>query len=473
MKDMERREVQKDVFDHLKVGDVIVVRTKREMIRALGRRGFNSIDCSWCGGMSYMSGEEITITQEIFDRIHSRDVCIVYMNGYSFSIGMFKIKDVIIEEKKEEIAEKNESAMSIVKKEKDQNIINKMIEMVDMNRFVKLLSVAGSDEDSKKVASKKIAKDYIDRWAISKYEYFIMFGEKLTIEKEIELEMNREEIQILLESLYHKFPKYSLVLKQFSNYEFMENKIKNSDDHFEKYASNHFKIGMKLSKFLSSLLNDEAFDIELSKVLQNKTVKGRLNISIDPYDFLTMSINQHGWRSCHNIANGEYATGGFSYMCDDTTLIAYKDKNEIFEYKHHGFSFKGNSKSWRQCIYFDKSTCSMIFGRQYPNDSDGVAKEVRLIMEEIASKYICQEDKWTFNSSIKDDTYEDISDFHFSDVMNDYSFKFVKLKSLKPTDRIKFNVGSKVYCVYSGKELSDAEYTVRSDEEDNEEQESA
>lgn len=36
---MGRREVQKDVFDHLKVGDVIVVRTKSEMIRALGRRG--------------------------------------------------------------------------------------------------------------------------------------------------------------------------------------------------------------------------------------------------------------------------------------------------------------------------------------------------------------------------------------------------------------------------------------------------
>jgi len=461
---MERRNYLPERLQGIKVEDIVVFRSMEELRKDFGQR-IRRIRCGWDEHMEEFCGKEILITQEIMNRIlHERDRITWLDNGfdrYDISVDMIKFKN--LETEAQDLLENNNIQKDIIHtiqtsifdKEKDKNIIKKMISLVDIKRFSKLLAIAGSSEDSKKMPKKEIVMDYLNRWANAKYEYFLLFGEKLHIEKNIEFDLDTMEMRSMIESLCYQFPKYALLLEKINTREFIDNSL-SYDYGLSKYAPKHYHSGIKVSKFLSLLLEDEKFDLELSKVLQNRKVKGKMVISIDPYDYLTMSINSHNWRSCHNIADGEYPTGCFSYMCDEATLIAYRDNNKSYNYDYFGFKFKGNSKSWRQCIYFDKDSCAMIFGRQYPNDSNDITKNVRELIEDVVSKYLYNENKWVIKSNEIDGIYEDESNFHYSDVENDYDYKFARFKNLEDPSQIKFEVGSNVKCVHCGSFLDDS-----------------
>lgn len=375
-----------------------------------------------------------------------------------FKSELLKFQEVI-PEKIEVITDNDKVIPNIIESNKIEEIINKMISMVDIERFKKLLAIAGSSDGKKNMPSKEVTQDYLRRWALSKYEYFLLFDNELSIEKEIQFEIDNIEMKSSIENLCYTFPKYAPVLSRINSNEFIENSI-DGDEIFEKYADKKFKKGMKVSKFLSTYLEDNIFDIELSKVLQNRLIKGKVVISIDPYDYLTMSINSHQWRSCHRITDGEYATGGFSYMCDDSTLIAYRENGTEYKYNLYGFKFEGNSKSWRQCVYFDKSTCSIIFGRQYPNDIKEVSTEVRNILEEKVSTYTNNINLWSVTRNEHKGTYEKISNLNYHDVDSGFDYKFARFKNLYSTDDIIFKIGSEVKCVYCGKLLSENDSKV-------------
>lgn len=435
-------------------GDIVVFRSMEELQEEFGE-SMNGIRCGWAKKMQKLCGEEFIVTSDTIKKINRDDYRLFIKEVddlyYDVSIDMLKFKEK--EPLQEQINNQEEIIHTvqptILNKDKEQHIIDKMISLVDMSRVNKLFAIAGSSENRKKMPKKEIVMDYLNRWANAKYEYFLLFNENLQIEKEVEFELDEMEMNAMVETLCYQFPKYALLLENMTSSEFVNNSL-DHDHGLKKYIPKHFQHGMKVSKFLSILLEDEKFDIEISKILQNRKIKGKIVISIDPYDYLTMSLNAHQWISCHNLEDGCYATGAFSYMCDEATLIAYRDNNKTYSYNYFGFKYEGNSKSWRQCIYFDKSSCSMIFGRQYPNESTDISKGIRELLEEVVSKYVDNVNKWIVKTDDHDGKYKDLSDFHYSDINNDFPYKFARFKNLEDPDKIKFEVGSKVKCVYCG-----------------------
>ena len=235
----------------------------------------------------------------------------------------------------------------------------------------------------------------------------------------------------------------------------MENSLNGSWDHYDTWRDiPGLTKRMKLSKAFSIVFNDPTLDMSLSEVLQNRVVKGIVRASIDPYDYLTSSVNNHGWSSCHRITEGEYATGVFGYLCDETTIIGNRTNSSESSYRFFGFDFKGNSKAWRTNIIFDLSTSSFAIGRQYPSQSEEIVTTVKDMLEEcIVASY--PDMKFGYVRNDFKDVISDKNSLHYNDFARGDHEKFL----ITPREGSKapsFLVGSTVPCVYCGKALTSA-----------------
>ena len=66
----------------------------------------------------------------------------------------------------------------------------------------------------------------------------------------------------------------------------------------------------------------ESFRIAHSQVLNTKTIKGNLVISIHPMDFITMSDNDNDWSSCMNwVEEGCYRLGTVEMMNSNNVIV--------------------------------------------------------------------------------------------------------------------------------------------------------
>lgn len=134
-------------------------------------------------------------------------------------------------------------------------------------------------------------------------------------------------------------------------------------------------VGMKIGKALKLFDFYQSEDLEvirqeLSRIIQENTVKGKLCLSIHPLDYLSLSENNHNWRSCHAL-DGEYRTGNLSYMLDNCTVIAYlKSEKEDEILPRFPEEVPWNSKKWRCLLFFDRDRKIVWAGRQYPFSTD-------------------------------------------------------------------------------------------------------
>ncbi|MDD3123212.1 MAG: hypothetical protein PHC62_06865 [Candidatus Izemoplasmatales bacterium] len=342
--------------------------------------------------------------------------------------------------------------ISVDDKEKE-GLINDMIASVDMKRFMQLLSIAGSGESYSKFANKDVAETLLRRWAEAKVGFYKLFGKQLYLEKEVSLKIDHTEMELLKEELKTKFPKYSFALNQTDITDLMKNELIRSYDHYDCWRDIPFlSRGMKISKAFASLYEDKDFDMGLSEVLQNREIKGILRISIDPYDYLTQSVNKHGWNSCHRITTGEYGTGPFSYMYDEVSLVAYRTNKLDYDYSFFGFKFKGNSKAWRANVIFDLATCGFAVGRQYPNSSEELETETKNILQE-AIKNVYPSVSFNYVVDSFDNCVKDSGAGHYNDFLRSGSDKYLFFpagSSISPN----FVVGSVPSCVYCGKPVT-------------------
>lgn len=129
------------------------------------------------------------------------------------------------------------------------------------------------------------------------------------------------------------------------------------------------KKGMKLLKAFKyfeddvKVLND--LQSAASMIIQEDKVEGTLCFSVHPLDFLSISENNHNWRSCHAL-NGEYRSGNLSYMVDKTTAICYLKSKQEEVLPDFPEDVKWNSKKWRVLLYFSENWDMIFAGRQYP-----------------------------------------------------------------------------------------------------------
>ena len=370
-----------------------------------------------------------------------------------------------------------------------KEIINEMISKVDLDVFEKLLRIAN---DRNKV-NKEIVDFYLDTWAKSKIEFYIMMGRNLCCDKDFSIEADKAEIRILMNELGTKFPKYESILSSFNISDIINNNIGNASDlikyvicnlieemkiksefdilliekiglldfitgkiqkehpvlkkyHGEygydigidtfdymrkwiideklndyidlmdKIVKFNLKSGMKTSKFLSQLLDDQKFDIELSKIMQNRKNTGKIAISINPIDYLMSSVNKYNWSTCHRIFSGsELKYGTFAYMIDDSTIISYihNGKKQLYDKvryscTHYGDTnlestdssyefdepFEYYSFRMRENIHIDKNTSACAFSLGYCNMDKETYKHIRFFLEELLSQYFRIDNDW-------------------------------------------------------------------------------
>lgn len=427
-------------------GMILVFRSTEEL-ELLDKKGF--LYGPFTSKLKKKLTTQIVVDDNIVKNIHAHSRMITEIDEQIVTLAMLTRFDEFKLQVEQQHTQPEEQMKhtSIKQSEIDEQIIKEMISKVDKKRFKVLLSIAASLGSNKVIVENDIVDKYLDIWARNKYEFYLLMGRNFTVQKEVTVPMSSEEMGHQLRDLKRKYVKYWPLIEQFPTQFYLTNSL--------QYVSSTVRDmcpqatdGMKLTKFFNDICEDPKFDVDLSMLLQNKMVKGNITISIDPYDYLTSSINQHGWRSCHRITDGEYATGSISYLLDSATLIACKYNDIEYNYNLNNFKFKGNSKTYRQCIYMDKESCGIIFGRQYPNSNKELAKEFRMMLEKLVADYVGVKDTWIMQTNSVIGQYTDVSSLHYSDVDGGWDFKCVKPKYSLDTPY--FTVGSEAPCLCCG-----------------------
>lgn len=147
--------------------------------------------------------------------------------------------------------------------------------------------------------------------------------------------------------------------------------------------------GCKVSKIIGKIA--KAFGIEgfvdyqneVSRIIQsNKGIRGTLNLSIHPLDYMTMSDNDCGWDTCMSWAQpGDYRQGTVEMMNSPCVVVAYIAAQESFRATSN---YYWNSKKWRTLFIVNENI--IINTRQYPYCNTGLAHEAATWLKELAEK---------------------------------------------------------------------------------------
>lgn len=117
----------------------------------------------------------------------------------------------------------------------------------------------------------------------------------------------------------------------------------------------------------------DAFNIALSELKQNLITEPQTSkfvMSIHPYDFVTMSYNSIGWRSCVH-PGGDYAKTAFSVMTDNITFVSYIPTST---FTSNGCEAFINNKKFRALSHFDKDYSAILLNKIYPSDFRSFSK---------------------------------------------------------------------------------------------------
>lgn len=220
-------------------------------------------------------------------------------------------------------------------------------------------------------------REHLNNWAKNKSHLYLAFGNKLKLEKEVELDFSGDSTYVkgLISKFYQEITqaKVKKFLKSCSNAEIVMNCL-NRNTSFENVK---FRAGDKISRCIGKILDlyditpaeKDSILIKFSMLIQSVKVKGSAVLSIDPVDYITMSENNSNWESCHSMS-GCYRTGPFAYLQDGSTAISYaKPKDDcVFTYGDDK-TLAYSNKNWRQIVLFSKELKYATQLRQYPYTS--------------------------------------------------------------------------------------------------------
>lgn len=153
----------------------------------------------------------------------------------------------------------------------------------------------------------------------------------------------------------------------------------------------------------------DCFNIALSEVKQSVVVdpqKKKFVMSIHPYDYVTMSYNEIGWRSCFH-PDGEYAASTFSVLMDNSTVVTYIPSEKFIP---NGLAAHINDKRYRAMVHFSTDFETLLVNKIYPSN----LKSFRNIVVSAANKLnlfekpISMPEGVAFSSYVSDSMYNDL-----------------------------------------------------------------
>lgn len=346
--------------------------------------------------------------------------------------------------------------------------------MINIKDFNSLLAFYGSDYAGGSL-NQRVVENMIDSHVNNKEHIFKLFGNKLKIEKEVDLTVNDYEASVIKQSLIDAFKDSSklyfakCLLKSINSDEFCSNILKRD----LRILNVSLKKGMKVSKALMNMvLPEDQFLVstEHSMAYQKLSIKGKVVLSIDPIDYITMSSNDSGWRSCHRLNGGEFRTGPLAYLNDSSTVICYVESSNKCKVATSSGHVEHSNKSWRQIALVSPDLTFSIQERQYPAENNVKAKAVSDIFKEVFSAYHSKDYK------ISEFACNDIKELHidhsekngcnnlyYNDTLNEmYETGNVVLPSDMSYDDLSENEklpvkGQDVYCLDCGELLDDSD----------------
>lgn len=341
------------------------------------------------------------------------------------------------------------------------DLIEEMISKVDIDRLTKIINIAliennktNSSEGTANL-TQKCTKKYLENWAKAKMPIYLMLGRQLKISETIKAQKDSTLFKEQVTSLMSKYPQYYLDVMLFDDEEIYDNKARyscsrciDSDIVSALFQEAPLKEGMKITKWLSAIIKDNTFNMEFSNLYQDKNIDLMISLSIDPYDYLTSSINKAGWRSCHNFFDGEKRAASLSYMFDETSLVAYACKDEEKLYVYPKYKFKGNSKQWRQMVFLDCNENRFICSREYPQEyfNKTFTKKIRTMLENKISEFCDIDNLWIcyYNAETREGSYIYRNSLAYDDICNRDT---VTIKHKAHTDCTNIlKIGSQVIC---------------------------
>lgn len=473
MKDHEDEGVEKRDYLDFKVGDLVKIRDFEDMVRQYGVQSNGDIyppsRCCFTRSMKSYCGLKYVISSKSneYVKLSPFDSKKSISQYYNVTMEMIEIVEAGY---KDRIQKEMEEQMKQVTTEIPENIEEEMIAKVDKNKFSKIL--AGSF-GIRTIDLKGVDK-LLEQWAKAKKEMYLLFGNRLKISKQIETKITEDDARAMLNDIIAKYPATFPIMKSIYPSEIINNSMEHNplNENWSNAPIVSYKKGMKASKYISEVFKNKDLDVEFSKIVAVGKSVGIIDISIDPVDYATMSMNKSGWQSCHSLhkdydsrlAFGEWSGGTISYMVDEATIIAFRHSDTIFDYEYNGIKFKEYSKNWRELLYYDKVTHSFTANRQYPSDNEEVAKEVRNLFEETIATYLDVENKWKSIKNFKnrDSIVTDVTDLHYNDVLKNTS-ALCRLVRLQTVDKSTINIrvgGAPVCSVCGERPLTDHHYPV-------------
>lgn len=243
-------------------------------------------------------------------------------------------------------------------------------------------------------------------WSCNKRSLFDMFGGKLILSQRVSVDRPEELLENAVDELFREGNQGYTFICEFKvwarNQPFLKNEsgdnfndiywqlrslLWNSTLRNNKYNEGMCKIPLPNGKTLKIQDGDKAvkvlgkiakayniagfenFRIAHSMCFNSNKLSGELCLSIHPLDYMTMSDNECGWKSCMNWRRmGEYRQGTVEMMNSPYVVVAYlkSDKNMTFDFG------SWNNKKWRSLFIVHPS--AIISVRPYPYYSEGLEK---------------------------------------------------------------------------------------------------
>lgn len=278
----------------------------------------------------------------------------------------------------------------------------------------------------------KAPLDYILReWNKSKQTLFNIFGEKLMLEKEIQVEdgdnKKIREINNYLSSLNPGTNFINSVRKLFEfNSTYFENtyatyNLTRANQLFTNRVAKEFSYrnkdgkivkvpeGAKVMRVLQKIAKEfdlpdfEIFRNHISRITEIRKSKIKFTLSIHPLDYMTMSDNANGWESCMNWTQGpgSYRAGTIEMMNSPMVVVAYITTKPYYP---ANTSIEWTSKSWRELIIVHPNTICSVKSYPYYN----IAFDKALV--NWLADLVEEKTEWRYNRKKPQENLESCSD---------------------------------------------------------------
>ncbi len=253
-------------------------------------------------------------------------------------------------------------------------------------------------QEHKVVGFDSLEYDFEDNywlWERNKSHLFELFGNKIKVTQELGEQdictplMVNHIRQEFLEKYGDKFNVLiKILIDILSHKEILENRLQQDIYMLDVKLRKGWRITRCFSELESNKKELQKQQDIYSIFLQSLKVKGRLVLSIDPLDYITMSVSKSGWSSCHH-PNSCHGLGGVAYMNDSATVIAYVETDEpMVNYvvdtdTKERFKIEMPNKIWRQIVTINEDHSYALQLKQYPNDNKIFSQEVSKMMENL------------------------------------------------------------------------------------------